>query len=88
VQVPVRLFQPYLGRDCFVAWLTSLSRPIHSLASPFRLSPLTQLSGLFLCFCGPGKLLIVPFKSVLLGAADATGEANLAAHRCSNFLCM
>jgi hypothetical protein len=30
--------------------------------------------------------LTVSFKSVLLGAAGATGEANLAAHRCSNFL--
>ena len=31
-----------------------------------------------------GKLLTVPFKSLLLGAADAS----LAAHRCSNFLCI
>jgi hypothetical protein len=32
------------------------------------------------------KSLTVPFKSVLLGAVDAGGETNLAAHRCSNFL--
>jgi len=36
---------------------------------------------------GRGKFLRVPFKPMLLGASDATGEANLAAHRCSNFLC-
>jgi hypothetical protein len=37
-------------------------------------------------FAGRGKLVTPPFKSVLLGTTDATGEANLAAHRCSNFL--
>jgi hypothetical protein len=35
---------------------------------------------------GRGKLLTVLFKVMFFGAADATGEANLAAHRCSNFL--
>jgi hypothetical protein len=35
---------------------------------------------------GRGKLLTVAFKAVFLGAADATGETNLAAHRRSNFL--
>jgi hypothetical protein len=34
------------------------------------------------------KLLTVPFKSMFLGAADAPGEASLAAQRGSNFLCM
>jgi hypothetical protein len=40
------------------------------------------------CFnlAGRAKLLAVAFKPVILGAADATGEANLAAHRCSDLL--
>jgi hypothetical protein len=37
-------------------------------------------------FAGRDKLLTVAFKAVFLGAADATGETNLAAHRRSNFL--
>ena len=37
---------------------------------------------------GRGKLLTVPFKSMLLGAADAPYEASLAAQRLSNLLCM
>jgi len=37
---------------------------------------------------GRGKLLTVPFKSMLLGAADAPDEASLAAQRRSNLLCM
>jgi hypothetical protein len=37
-------------------------------------------------FTGRGKLLKAPFKPMILGAADATGETNLAAHRCSNLL--
>jgi len=45
------------------------------------------LAGFSFAFAGRGKFLRVPFKPMLLGAADATGEANLAAHRCSNFLC-
>jgi len=35
---------------------------------------------------GRGKLLTVRFKVMFLGAADATGEANLAAQRRSDFL--
>jgi hypothetical protein len=35
---------------------------------------------------GHGKLLTVPFKSMLLRTADAPDEASLAAHRCSNLL--
>jgi hypothetical protein len=34
-----------------------------------------------------GKLLTVPFKSMLLGAADVPDEASLAAHRYSKLLC-
>jgi hypothetical protein len=48
---------------------------------------LLNSTGFSLAFARRGKLLTVPSKPVLLGAADATGEANLAAHRCSNFLC-
>jgi hypothetical protein len=43
-------------------------------------------AGFSFAFAGRGELLTAPFKSVLLGAADATDETNLAAHRCSNFL--
>ena len=32
------------------------------------------------------RLLMVSFKPMLLGVADATGRTNLATHRCSNFL--
>jgi len=39
-----------------------------------------------LAFAGRDKLLTVAFKAVFLGAADATGETNLAAHRRSSFL--
>jgi hypothetical protein len=35
---------------------------------------------------GRGKLLAVAFKAVILGTANTTGEANLAAHRRSDFL--
>jgi hypothetical protein len=43
-------------------------------------------AGFSFAFAGYGELLIAPFKSVLLGVADVTGEINLAAHRRSNFL--
>jgi hypothetical protein len=33
-----------------------------------------------------GKLLTGAFKPMLLGVADAIGDTNLAAHRCSNLL--
>jgi hypothetical protein len=42
--------------------------------------------GFSFAFAGRDELLTVAFKAVSLGAADATGETNLAAHRCSNFL--
>jgi hypothetical protein len=50
-------------------------------------------AGFSFAIAGRGKLLTVPFKSVpfksvLWGAADATGEKNLATHRCSNLLSM
>jgi hypothetical protein len=45
-----------------------------------------ELNGFAFAFAGRGQLATVPFESVYLGAADAAGEANLAAHRCSNFL--
>ena len=47
-----------------------------------RLNP----AGFSFAFAGYGELLTAPFKSVLLGVADVTGEINLAAHRRSNFL--
>jgi hypothetical protein len=47
---------------------------------------LLNSAGFSFAVAGRGKLLAAPFKSMLLGAADATGETNLAAHRCSNFL--
>jgi hypothetical protein len=50
-----------------------------------RLSPLTQPGWFFFCFWR-GRLLTAPFKPMLLGAADATGNASLAAHRRSNLL--
>jgi hypothetical protein len=37
-------------------------------------------------FARRGKLLAAAFKSVRLATADAAGDANLAAHRCSSFL--
>ncbi|HEV2948311.1 MAG TPA: hypothetical protein VGX70_13115 [Gemmataceae bacterium] len=43
-------------------------------------------AGFSFSFAGLGKLLPVPFKLMLLRAADATGRTNLAAHRCSNLL--
>ena len=43
-------------------------------------------AGFSFSFAGLGKLLPLPFKLMLLRAADATGRTNLAAHRCSNFL--
>jgi hypothetical protein len=43
-------------------------------------------AGFSFAFAGRGKLVTPPFKSVRLGTTDATGETNLAAHRCSNFL--
>ena len=49
---------------------------------PCRVKP----AGFSFAFAGYGELLIAPFKSVLLGVADVTGEINLAAHRRSNFL--
>jgi hypothetical protein len=81
VQVPVRLFQPYL--DGILDFLEE-TNPLACIPVPTR--PAYNSAGPFRCFCGRGKLLTVPFKSVLLGAADATDEANLAAHRCSTFL--
>jgi len=51
---------------------------------PVLIKPHTQLCGF--CFCGARQLLTMPFKSVLLDAADATGGTNLVAHRGSNFL--
>jgi hypothetical protein len=47
-----------------------------------RLNP----AGFSFAFAGYGELLTAPFKSVLLGVADATGDINLAAHRRSNLL--
>ena len=47
-----------------------------------RLNP----AGFSFAFAGYGELLTAPFKSVLLGVADLTGEINLAVHRRSNFL--
>jgi len=47
---------------------------------------LPNFAGFSFAFAGRGGLLTVAFTSVLLGAADATGETNLAAHRRSNFL--
>jgi hypothetical protein len=43
-------------------------------------------AGFSFAFAGCGELLTAPFKSALLGVADAAGEINLAAHRRSNFL--
>ena len=39
-------------------------------------------AGFSFAFAGRGELLTVPFKLMHLGAADATSEASLAAHRC------
>jgi hypothetical protein len=47
---------------------------------------LLNSAGFSLAFAVRGKLLPEPFKSVFLGAADARGKTNLAAHRCSNLL--
>jgi hypothetical protein len=46
----------------------------------------TNPAGFSFAFAGRGPVLAVTFMPILLGAADATGETNLAAHRCSNFL--
>jgi hypothetical protein len=52
-----------------------------------RLSPLNSTQRIFLLLLrGSGELLTVPFKLMHLGAADATSEASLAAHRCSKRL--
>jgi hypothetical protein len=48
---------------------------------------LSFVAGFSFAVAGRGKLLTVPFKSMLLGAADALDKASLAAHRCSNLLC-
>jgi hypothetical protein len=47
-----------------------------------RLNP----AGFSFAFAGYGELLTAPFKSVLLGVADVSGEMNLAAQRRSNLL--
>ena len=49
---------------------------------------LSFTTGFSFAAAGRGKLLTAPFKSMLLGAADALDKASLAAQRCSNFLCM
>jgi hypothetical protein len=47
---------------------------------------LLDSTGFSFTFVRRVKLLAVAFKSVTLGAADATAEANLAAHRRSDLL--
>jgi len=49
---------------------------------------LSLATGFSFAAAGRGKLLTVPFKSMLLGATDAPDKASLAAQRCSSFLCM
>jgi hypothetical protein len=61
-------------------------RIIEPVSSNADYDRLLNLSDFSFVFAGDRKLLAVAFKLVRLDAADATGEANLAAHRCSNFL--
>lgn len=48
--------------------------------------PADNPAGFSFAFAWRGELLTVPFKLMHLGAADATSEASLAAHRCSKRL--
>ena len=48
--------------------------------------PADNPAGFSFAFAGRGKVVEGAFKPRLLGTADATGETNLAAHRCSNLL--
>jgi hypothetical protein len=43
-------------------------------------------AGFSIFFVGLRELSAAPFKSMVLGVADATARTNLAAHRCSNRL--
>jgi hypothetical protein len=47
---------------------------------------LLNSAGFSFAFAGRGDLLTGTFKSERWGAVNASGETNLAAHRCSNFL--
>jgi hypothetical protein len=52
---------------------------------PVAWNPPLRTGGFFFCYCRARQaLLTVPFKSMLLGSADAPDEASLAAHRCSD----
>ncbi len=58
------------------------SGPADDPTKPAEFNP----AGFCFAFAGRGELLTVPFKLMHLGAADATSEASLAAHRCSKRL--
>ena len=47
---------------------------------------LLDSEGFSFAFTGRGEVSSAPFSRLPLGAADATGATNLAAHRCSTFL--
>jgi hypothetical protein len=76
VQVSVRLFQPYVGCDWSVAWSTSLNGPIHVSASRSALSPLAQLSRLFLCFYGARQAVDGLFQVDAFGRGRCDQRAN------------